>query len=146
MITSTFGSPSGRQPSADVTGEGHLNFARRLVAQERNRHIGKFKAAFVRAASGAPDELLFKDFTRRRMTLPRCPQDGGLPSACDSRKVTGRVSGIRRTGLRLAATIVKAIPTMSPGQRKGGSVSSSPAKRSLVCSERCIRNLAARQR
>jgi hypothetical protein len=97
MITSTFGSPSGRQPSADVTGEGHLNFARRLVAQERNRHIGKFKAAFVRAASGAPDELLFKDFTRRRMTLPRCPQDGGLPSACDSRKVTGQRYTANRT-------------------------------------------------
>jgi hypothetical protein len=77
--------------------------------------------------------------------LPRCPQDGGLPSACDSRKVTGRVSGLRRTGLRLAATTVKAIPTVSPGQRKGGSVSASPAKRSLGCSERCIRNLAARQ-
>jgi hypothetical protein len=77
--------------------------------------------------------------------LPRCPQDGGLPSACDSRKVTGRVSAVRRTGLRLAATTVKAIPAVSPGQRKGGSVSASPAKRSLGCSERCIRNLAARQ-
>jgi len=41
-----------------VTGEGYLNFARRLVAQERNRHIGEFKPAFVRAASGAPNELL----------------------------------------------------------------------------------------
>src|SRR5262249_52878798 len=41
-----------------VTGEGYLNFAGRLVAQERNRHIGEFKPAFVRAASGAPDELL----------------------------------------------------------------------------------------
>ena len=41
-----------------MTGEGYLNFARRLVAQERNRHIGEFKPAFVRAASGAPNELL----------------------------------------------------------------------------------------
>src|SRR5207247_1498313 len=37
---------------------GDYNFARCLVTQERNRHIGKFKPAFVRAASGAPDELL----------------------------------------------------------------------------------------
>ncbi len=47
---------------------------------------------------------------------------------------------------RLAATTVRAIPTPSPGQRKGGSISASPAKRPLGCSERCIRNLAARQR
>jgi hypothetical protein len=39
-----------------LTSEGYLNFAGRLVAQERNRHIGEFKAAFARAASGAPDE------------------------------------------------------------------------------------------
>ena len=57
-----------------------------------------------------------------------------------------RDSHDRRTGLRLAATTVKAIPTVSPAQRKGGSVSASPAKRPLGCSERCIRNLAARQR
>src|SRR5262245_29524388 len=57
-----------------------------------------------------------------------------------------RDSHDRRTGLRLAATSVKAIPTVSPAQRKGGSVSASPAKRPLGCSERCIRNLAARQR
>src|SRR5262249_27790734 len=56
-----------------------------------------------------------------------------------------RDSHDRRTGLRLAATTVKAIPTVSPAQRKGGSVSASPAKRPLGCSERCIRNLAARQ-
>ncbi len=71
-----------------------------------------------------------------------------LPSACDSRKVTARQrdSRDRITGLRLAATTVRAIPTPSPGQRKGGSISASPAKRPLGCSERCIRNLAARQR
>ena len=57
-----------------------------------------------------------------------------------------RDSHDRRTGLRLAATSGKAIPTVSPAQRKGGSVSASPAKRPLGCSERCIRNLAARQR
>jgi hypothetical protein len=57
-----------------------------------------------------------------------------------------RDSRDRITGLRLAATTVRAIPTPSPGQRKGGSISASPAKRPLGCSERCIRNLAARQR
>src|SRR6516162_10393520 len=36
-----------------MTGEGYLNFAGRLVAQERNRHIGEFKPAFVRAAAGS---------------------------------------------------------------------------------------------
>jgi hypothetical protein len=56
-----------------------------------------------------------------------------------------RDSRDRITGLRLATT-VRAIPTPSPGQRKGGSISASPAKRPLGCSERCIRNLAARQR
>jgi hypothetical protein len=55
-----------------------------------------------------------------------------------------RDSHDRRTGLRLAATSVKAIPTVSPAQRKGGSVSA--RKRPLGCSERCIRNLAARHR
>jgi hypothetical protein len=30
---------------------------------------------------------------RRKQKESCCPQDGGLPSACDSRKVTGRVSG-----------------------------------------------------
>src|SRR5947209_8625855 len=52
----------------------------------------------------------------------------------------------RLTGLRLAATTVRAVPTPSPGQRKGGSISASPAKRPLGCAERSIRNLAARQR
>jgi hypothetical protein len=55
-----------------------------------------------------------------------------------------RDSRDRLTGLRLAAITVRAIPTPSPGQRKGGSISASPAKRPLGCSERCIRNLAAR--
>jgi hypothetical protein len=54
-----------------------------------------------------------------------------------------RDSRDRITGLRLAATTVRAIPTPSPGQRQSGSISASPAKRPLECSERCIRNLAA---
>jgi hypothetical protein len=57
-----------------------------------------------------------------------------------------RDSRDRITGLRLAATTVRAIPTPSSSQSKGGSISASPAKRPLGCAERCIRNLAARQR
>jgi hypothetical protein len=57
-----------------------------------------------------------------------------------------RDSRDRLIGLRLAANTVRAIPTPSPGQRQGGSISAIPAKRPLGCSERCIRNLAARQR
>jgi hypothetical protein len=62
----------------------------------------------------------------------------------EGRGARQRDSRDRVTGLRLAATTDRAIPTPSPGQRKGGAAS--PAKRPLGCPERCIRNLAARQR
>src|SRR5262249_52849949 len=76
-----------------VTGEGYLNFAGRLVAQERNRHIGEFKPAFVRAASGAPDELL--------LSLHRFLQGPGDRRDVEDRRLLDR-HGIRRRLARLA--------------------------------------------
>src|SRR6516164_7725318 len=76
-----------------VTGEGYLNFAGRLVAQERNRHIGEFKPAFVRAASGAPDELL--------LFLHRFLQGPGDRRDVEDRRLLDR-HGIRRRLARLA--------------------------------------------
>jgi len=76
-----------------VTGEGYLNFARRLVAQERNRHIGEFKPAFVRAASGAPNELL--PFLHRFLQSPGDRRD------VEGRRLLDR-HGIRRRLARLA--------------------------------------------
>src|SRR5215471_20216672 len=64
----------------------------RLVAQERNRHIGEFKPAFVRAASGAPDEpLLF---------LYRFLQGPGDRHDVEDRRLLDR-HGIRRRLARL---------------------------------------------
>src|SRR5215471_906552 len=75
-----------------VTGEGYLNFAGRLVAQERNRHICEFKPAFVRAASGAPDELL--------LFLYRFLQSPGNWHDVEDRRLLDR-HGIRRRLARL---------------------------------------------
>jgi len=65
----------------------------RLVAQERNRHIGEFKPAFVRAASGASDELLL--FLRRFLQGPGDRRD------VEDRRLLDR-HGIRRRLARLA--------------------------------------------
>ena len=79
-----------------VTGEGYLNFAGRLVAQERNRHIGEFKPAFVRAASGAPDELL--PFLHRFLQGPgdwRDVEDRRLLDRHGIRRRLGRLARLR---------------------------------------------------
>jgi len=64
-----------------------------LVARERNRHIGKFKPAFIRAASGAPDELL--------SILNRFLQGSGDRRDVEDRRLLDR-HGIQRRLARLA--------------------------------------------
>src|SRR5215471_629086 len=76
-----------------MTGEGYLHLAGRLVAQERNRHFGDSEPAFVRAASGAPDELL--------LFLHRFLQGPGNRRDVEDRRLLDR-HGIRRRLARLA--------------------------------------------
>src|SRR5262249_41421165 len=83
------GAPAQRR---HVTGEGYLNFAGSLVAQERNRHIGKFKPTFVRATPGAPDELL--SFLHRFLQGPGDRRDVEDRRLLDRHGIRGRLASL----------------------------------------------------